>query len=203
MLVFIMLRRSWKEFGGVAARRIPDAIRCSINAEGEITFDIDTFRKMGEPEAMFLLYEPSSRTIGLRPAHPDTANAVLVRARHARSNRVVRSMPFLRENGIEIERTLRFPFPFIEENVLILNLGTAVTAGHGGIRKVRKTSARQHRASLNSLKQTKNAYGRDIWIEEHDEHTGKPAIWYSLDSKGRKQKHVRNANGISISRESE
>ena len=128
-----MLRRSWKEFTGVAARRIPDEIRSSINPSGEIEFDIDTFQKLGEPQAMFLLYDESTRTIGLKPAHPDAPNAVLVRVRHARSSRVVRSMPFLRENGIEIERTLRFPFPFIEENVLILDLRTAVTSArvHG------------------------------------------------------------------------
>lgn len=133
-----MTRRSWKEFGGIAARRVPDEARSSINPSGEITFDIATFKKMGEPQAMFLLYEESTRIIGLRPAHPDTANAVLVRVRHARSNRVVRSMPFLRENGIEIERTLRFPFPFIEDKVLILDLKTAVTCGKGGWKKVRK-----------------------------------------------------------------
>ena len=133
-----MNRRSWKEFAGVAARRIPDAARSSINPGGEITFDLDTFRKMGEPQAMFLLYEPSSRTIGLKPAHPDTPNAVLVRVRHARSNRVVRSMPFLRENGIQIDRTLRFPYPFVEQNVLILDLRTAVTCGKGGWKKVKK-----------------------------------------------------------------
>ena len=199
-----MLRRSWKEFKGVAARRIPDSIRCSINPDGEITFDIDTFKKMGEPEAMFLLYDESTRIIGLRPAHPDTPNAVLVRARHARSNRVVRSMPFFRENGIELERTLRFPYPFIEENVLILDLRTAVTAGRGGIKKVRKRppSARQLRASLSGLKHTRDDHGKEIWIESED-HRGKPVVWYSFDSKGRKQKHVRDANGVSISRNEE
>ncbi len=197
-----MLRRSWKEFGGVAARRIPDSIRCSINPEGEITFVIDTYRKMDEPEAMFLLYEPSSRTIGLRPAHPDTPNAVLVRSRHARSNRVVRSMPFLRENDIELEHTLRFPYPFIEDNVLILDLCTAVTAGPGGVRKVRKRppNAREIRASLNGLKSTLNDHGREIWVESED-HRGKPVIYYSLDSKGRKQNHVRVVNGVSITRD--
>jgi hypothetical protein len=91
-----MQKRSWKEFNGVAARRIPDAIRSSINPNGEITFDIDTFRKMGEPEAMFLFYEEHTRTIGLKPAHPDAHNAVLVRVRHERTNRVVRSQPYLR-----------------------------------------------------------------------------------------------------------
>ncbi|MBL8181233.1 MAG: hypothetical protein JNL64_06430 [Blastocatellia bacterium] len=60
------MRREWKEFAGVAARRIPDEARSSINPSGEITFDIETFRKLGEPQAMFLLYERSTRTIGLR-----------------------------------------------------------------------------------------------------------------------------------------
>lgn len=133
-----MHRRDWREFQGVAARRIPDAIRSSINPGGEITFDLDTFRRLGEPQAMFLLYERSTRTIGLRPAHPDAPNSVLVRVRHERSNRVVRSQPFLRENGIEIERTLRFPYPFIEQNVLILDLRTAVTCGKGGWKKVKR-----------------------------------------------------------------
>ena len=111
------MRRDWKEFKGVAARRIPDQIRSSINQKGEITFDLATFEKMGEPLAMFLFYEEHTQTIGLKPAHPDAPNAVLVRARHTRTNRVVRSRPFLLENGIEIDRTLRFTFPFIEDGV--------------------------------------------------------------------------------------
>ena len=88
--------------------------------------------------AMMLLYGRSSRTIGLRPASPDRPNAVLVRIRHERSNRVVRSQPFLKENGIEIDRTLRFPYPFIEDNTLILDLRQAVTCGKDGWKKVKK-----------------------------------------------------------------
>jgi len=197
-----MQRRSWREFGGVAARRIPDEIRSSINPIGEITFDLDTFRKLDEPQAMFLLYEEHTQTIGLRPAHPDEHNAVLVRVRHARSNRVVRSMPFLRENGIEIDRTLRFPFPFIEDKVLILDLKTAVTCGKGGWKKVKKKppSEKAVRASMSELKHAINDHNKEIWIESEDRN-GKPIVWYSLDSKGRKQKHTRNANGIGISRD--
>ena len=199
-----MIKRSWKEFKGVAARRIPDEIRSSINPGGEITIDLATFRKMGEPQAMLLFYEESTRTIGLKPSHPDEHNAVIVRVRHERSNRVVRSKPFLRENGIEIDRTLRFPFPFIEDDVLILDLRTAVTYSKGGTWKKRRSRPGRPpsvRHSLSHLKHTLNDHGREIWIEEEDEHTGKPRIWYSLDSKGRKQKHVRNDLGVSISRE--
>src|ERR1043166_3859093 len=199
-----MHRRSWKEFSGVAPRIIPDAIRCSVNPYGEITFDIKTFQKMGEPEAMLMLYEEHSRTIGLKPSHPDTDNAVLVRPRHARSNRCVRLKAFFRENDIQIDRTLRFRYPFIEGKTLILDLRKAVTASHGRAKTVRKRpkSARQIRASLSHLKHALNEYGKDTWIESED-HLGRPAVWYSLDSKGRKQKHVRDSLGISISRDEE
>jgi hypothetical protein len=133
-----MAKRSWKEFEGIAARRIPGEARCSINPVGLITFDIGTFRQMGEPEAMCLLYEESTQKIGLRPAHPDTANAVLVHTRHARSNRHVQSIPFLRENGIKVARTLRFPYPFIEDKILVLDLRTTVSATVGGRHGVKK-----------------------------------------------------------------
>ncbi len=127
-----MHRRSWTEFKGVAARVVGDQIRASINPRnGSISFDLDTFRKMGEPLAIHLLYERSTRTIGLRPAHPDSHNAVLVRVRHSRSNRVVRSMAFLRENGIELPTAMRIPYPALEGNILTLDLRTAVTCGRG------------------------------------------------------------------------
>ena len=87
-----MRKLRWKEFSGVAPRIVPGAIRCSINPRnGSIVFDRATFEKLGEPEAMFLLYEESTRTIGLRKAPLEAANAVQVRERDKRTNRVVRS----------------------------------------------------------------------------------------------------------------
>jgi hypothetical protein len=67
----------------------------------------------------------------------------------------------------------------------------------------RPRSPRTELSANSDLKQGRDSNGREIWIEEVDEYTGKPKIWYSLDSRGRKQKHVRDANGISISREEE
>lgn len=133
-----MIRRDWKIYKGVAARIIPDTVRSSINPEGEITFDLDTYKTMGEPEAMCLMYDESRRIIGVKPAHPDEPHAVLVRVRHALTNRVVRSRPFLTAYGIEIDRTLRFPYAFLENNVLILDLKTAVTCGKGGWKKIKR-----------------------------------------------------------------
>ena len=74
---------------------------------------------------------------GLKPAHADEPHAVLVRIRHEKSNRVVRSRPFLRENGIKIDRTLRFPYSFLENDVLILDLRAAVTCGKGAWKSIK------------------------------------------------------------------
>ncbi|MBK8466761.1 MAG: AAA family ATPase [Chloracidobacterium sp.] len=46
------------------------------------------------------------------------------------------------------------------------------------------------------VKHSLNAFDHDIWIETEDEYTGKPAIWYSFDSKGRLKKHVRDSLGV-------
>lgn len=137
-ILVCMMRRDWKTYTGVAARKIPDTVRSSINPSGEITFDLDTFRKMGEPEAVCLMYDESKRTIGIKRSHADEPHAVLVRIRHAKSNRVVRSRPFLAANGIVVERTLRFPYGFLENNVLILDLRTAVICGKGGWKKIKR-----------------------------------------------------------------
>jgi hypothetical protein len=150
-----------------------------------------------------MMYEEHSQTIGLKASHADAENAVLVRTRHARSNRCVRLKAFFRENGIEIDRTLRFRYPYLEEKVLILDLRTAVTAGNGPTRKLQKRpSKREIKASLSGLKRTLNDYGDEIFVESEDKR-GKPVVWYSLDSKGRKQKHTRDGNGVRISRDEE
>ena len=122
------MRPDWKEFNEPAARRIPDAARVSLGARGAITFDLDTYRRLGEPEAMLLLYEESTRSIGLKPAHSDIPHSVLVRSRHPRSNRCVVSMPFLRRHKIDCTRSIRFPFPPIDDGVLVLRLDTAISA---------------------------------------------------------------------------
>lgn len=114
-----------------AARRIRGDARASVKPNGVIMFDIATYRNLGEPEAMFLMYERSTRTIGLRPAHPDAPHAVLVRYQHERSNRVVRSRGFFLTNNIVLPTTIRIPYPFIEGNTLILDLRTGVSSGRG------------------------------------------------------------------------
>jgi hypothetical protein len=101
---------------------------------------------MGEPLAVKLMYEESTRTIGIAPEHVDVPSAVIVRRRPQRSTRVVRSRPFFKACGIDISRSLRLASAHLEAATLILDLQTAVSIGHGW-KKVDKEKARQELAA--------------------------------------------------------
>jgi hypothetical protein len=121
----------WNEFKETAARRFPDRLYATINKRADFVVNLKTYIKMGEPEAVVLLYDRETRTIGVRPSRLDVPNAILIHNRHSRYNRVFRSKRFLVANGIEIDQTLQFPTAVIDvEGVLILNLKEAVSATH-------------------------------------------------------------------------
>ena len=126
-----MGQRKWHRFDEPAARNIHGNIRASITPEGEITFDEATYRELGEPQAMFMLYEPETETIGLEPGSADDRSTVLVRMRHKGRNRVVRSRRFFKKHGILPARTLLIPYAYVEDKVLVLDLRTAVAYGVG------------------------------------------------------------------------
>ena len=129
MQILAMSRRNWSEFKQAGPRLTKSAIRASLNPKGEFTFDLETYRRLEEPEAMVLLFDRDTDTIGLRPASPNTLNAALVKPRHVRSNRCVRSVAFLKQHDIRIDRSVRFPFAMIEDGVLILDLRTRANCG--------------------------------------------------------------------------
>jgi hypothetical protein len=121
----------WEEFKETAARRIPDRLYATINPRGDFVVNLKTYIRMNEPEAVVLLYDRDSRTIGVRPSRLDIPNAILVHTRHARYNRVFRSRKFLVKHGIGIKQTVQFPTAEIDtDGVLILNLKESVHATH-------------------------------------------------------------------------
>jgi len=93
--------------------------------------NMKTFVAMNEPEAVVLLYDKNSRSIGVRRSRITVPNAILVHTRHARYNRVFRSKKFLVKHGIALKNTVQFPTAIIdEEGVLVLNLKEMVDAVH-------------------------------------------------------------------------
>lgn len=93
--------------------------------------NLKTYIRMNEPEAVVLLYDSETRTIGVRPSRVEVPNAILIHARHSRYNRVFRSRKFLVRHDIELKNTIQFPSAEIDtDGVLILNLKESVAATH-------------------------------------------------------------------------
>lgn len=93
--------------------------------------NVKTFIAMNEPEAVVLLYDRDTRTIGIRRSRLEVKNAIAVHTRHERYNRVFRSRKFLEKHGIQLKQTMQFPTAEIDtDGVLILNLKEMVAATH-------------------------------------------------------------------------
>ena len=153
-----MAGRNWERFEEAAVRKgRRDVVRVSVNPVGEITFDVETYGRMGEPQAVFLLYEAETQTIGIEPGHADEPNAVMVRTRHARSNRIVRSMAFFKKHGILPVRTLVLPYAYIEGKVLILDMRTAVAYGSGWKKVERAEMKRSEAAEVRADRERRRA----------------------------------------------
>jgi len=114
----------------------------SITPMGEITFDVATYRAMGEPQAVSLLYESESSTIGLEPGHGDDPNTLMVRCRHARTNRIVRSVAFFRKHGLLPVTTLIVPCAYLEGRVLVLEMAKTIALS-AGWKKVERAEAKR------------------------------------------------------------
>lgn len=139
-----MAERKWKRFEEAAVGKWKGrgGARVSITPMGEITFDVATYRAMGEPQAVSLLYESETSTIGIEPGYGDDPNTLMVRCRHARSNRIVRSVAFFRKHGLLPVTTLIVPSAYLEGKVLVLEMDKAVALS-AGWKKVERAEAKR------------------------------------------------------------
>jgi hypothetical protein len=108
---------------------MPDRLHISLNPKGEFVISIATFEKINSPEAVVLLYDRETSTIGIKPSRLDVPNAVAVHKRHKRYNKVFRSKKFLEKHRLVLSHSLQFPRAVIDtDGILILNLREAVAA---------------------------------------------------------------------------
>jgi len=119
----------WDEFKLIAARRMPNRLHVHLNPKGEFVITMKTFEKLNSPDAVVLLYDRETHTIGVRPSRIEVPHAIRVHSRHKRYNRVFRSLKFLEKHGIALKHSVQFPTATVdEEGILILNLREMVAA---------------------------------------------------------------------------
>ncbi len=52
---------------------MPERLYATINQRGDFVVNLKTYIRMNEPEAVVLLYDRDTRTIGVRPSRPGGA----------------------------------------------------------------------------------------------------------------------------------
>ena len=125
------MARNWMGFDEFSDRRGADSTYVTMNHKGEIVINRYTFKTINEPDAVVMLFDPETDTIGLRPASPQMPNAFLVRLRTECGHRVICARPFAKKHDIRLDHTLRFREPVFEDGILILDLRNMINAARG------------------------------------------------------------------------
>ncbi len=104
----------------------------TIQMRGPLSLNYSAYRTLGEPEAVELLYDRESETVGLRPVSPKESYAFPVRPQGRKdkrpSNYVIAGQAFTKHYGIDTSVAKRYPAE-MQGDVLAVDLkrGTVAT----------------------------------------------------------------------------
>lgn len=98
----------------------------TMNRKGEIAMNGTAYRRMGEPAAFLVMYNPPNGLIALKPSAESMKNAYPARKHGKRDGRVVRAYRLLADHGIKLPDTVEFRDAEIDrDGILMLDLRTA------------------------------------------------------------------------------
>jgi hypothetical protein len=78
--------------------------------------------------------------------------------------------------------------------------GAAENADDGEEPDVQPEQDGPARTSIFDLEMGVNSYGRDIWVEERDENTRRPNVWYQKDRHGKIKRFKRGLFSVNVER---
>jgi len=122
------MARNWIEFDEGPATPGRQDLYATLNKRGEMIINRHTFEAMDRPEAVNVLLELETCTIGLRPASRLAPNAFPLKPKGNCDNHVIRIQPFCTRHEIKPAETIRFVAPLIEDGVLTLRLKNTAKA---------------------------------------------------------------------------
>src|SRR5580765_2740466 len=117
------MARNWIEFDESPLRAEgPDDMYVSMNQEGNILVNAHAFSEMGSPEAVILLFDPETDTIGLKPASRLMPNSFAVRKKGESGHQRIGAARFATKHNIRLDGTVRFRSPTVEDGILVMSL---------------------------------------------------------------------------------
>lgn len=128
------MSRKWIEYSEPAPVG-REELYVSLRPEGRMTFSEKTYKAVGEPAQVVLLWDPEGDAIGVRPASRNAVNAFTLQRAGRHGARLISCGRFLRKHDLRLDHTVRFPMAHVEDGILILDLHTRVPAVKGRARK--------------------------------------------------------------------
>lgn len=129
--------RDLEKFRGGPNKPAQDGMRVTLSKVNVLSFNMNTFRQLGKPDAAYLYFSRRRDLIVVEPVHSlnfTEAFPVLTKGSGWRIN----AAPFCRHFGIRLDTTVRFTDPDIREGKLELKLANIVSVAQVRKRK-RKT----------------------------------------------------------------
>ena len=116
------MARKWKEFGLGPKGSTQHRIHVSLSKEGNLRLNKMAFAQLGSPEALKLMFEERTNTIGLTPTSPAMPNAYTTHYKERDAGTRFSCRTFLKTNGVKLDTSVTFPTARVEEGVLLLEL---------------------------------------------------------------------------------
>lgn len=128
----MILGREYERFQGGPTRPPRDRIHVSLQSGRKIYINLNTYRQLGEPEAVFLYYSRERDEIAIEAANPRLSESFPLRRAMSGRGFTIYIGPFVTHFGIRISGTHRFVDPIIDENgILHLKLADLVRISRG------------------------------------------------------------------------
>lgn len=115
------MKLRWEEFTQKSNYRT-EMMRVSLNARGHFLLNQKAVSELGEPEALILLFERSSRLIGMKPSQSDVEHAYELKRQGATQNYLLRAKSFCSYYGINVGDSIVFNDVRIENGMAVLKL---------------------------------------------------------------------------------
>ena len=113
-------------------------IYVTLNREGTIAINKVTYRRMGEPAAVLIMFDRVNSRIALKPTGATMKHAYAVGKYGRHGGRRIRAFRMIAEFGIKVPDTIEFKDAEIDsDGQLILDLRTARVSPRAGTRNQR------------------------------------------------------------------
>jgi len=113
----------WEVFEDGPITAPEDRLHASLSARNDLLLNGNILERLGNPEAVLLMFDRLNEIIGVNPAPPTLPNAFPLKTRKTGRHRIIHATPFCKRFGIRVDATTTFLTPEIDEDgVLRLDL---------------------------------------------------------------------------------